>query len=175
MRPALLALLALAVSRAPADAQSCEQTGTGSCAISVSLAAAIPFAAQLTVSSASTAFGTIGPSTLAAGSTSGTLSATGPTISAIANFGYAVTLKAAASAWSYTGTSTDPAKPVSDLRFRLVTTGPFTTLTTGGTQILSGSAGTSSSTATFLQSLWNWTTNPPGTYSLPLSVTLTAP
>lgn len=165
-------LLCLSLSHRAA-AQSCNsssESATGSCSFNAALSAIIPYMAQLTSSASETSLGTLDRTTLAAGS----LVTSGPTVTAVANFAWSVSIKAGATVWSFTGASTNPAKPAGDLGWR-VGTGAYAALSSAGAQVTSGDAGSSSSVTLTFSTLWPWASSPPGDYTLPVTLTLTAP
>jgi hypothetical protein len=156
-----------------AAAQTCNsssETASGVCSFNATLSAIIPYMAQLSSSASTTSLGTLDRTTLAAGS----LVTSGPTVTAVANFAWSVSIKAGATAWSFTGASADPQKPAADLRWR-VGTGAYAALSTAGAQVTSGAAGSSSSVTLTFSTLWPWASSPPGDYSVPVTLTLTAP
>jgi len=156
-----------------ATAQSCNsssEAASGVCSFNATLSAIIPYMAQLSSSASTTSLGTLDQATLAAGS----IVTAGPTVTAVANFAWSVSIKAGATAWSYTGTTTDPQKAAADLRWR-VGTGAYTALSTTGAQVSSGTAGSSSAVDLTFSTLWPWASSPPGAYTLPVTLTLTAP
>jgi len=166
----------LTLTPSRASGQSCSVSGSSSCNVTVTLSAgAIPYAAQLTTTATTTSLGTISQTTLPAGTASSTIVTAGPTITANANAAYAVTIAAQSSTWSYTGTFTNPAKPAGHLEYRVGSAGSYTAITTTGASILSGTAATERSAALSFRTTWAWASAKPGTYSLPLTITLTTP
>lgn len=156
--------------------QSCSLAGSSSCNVVVSLSAGtVPYAARLTTTATTTSIGTLSQTTLPAGTASSTIVTSGPTITANANAAYAVTIAAQNSTWSYTGIFTNPAIAAGHLEWRVGSTGSYTAITTTGASILSGTAATEKSAALSFRTTWAWATAKPGTYSLPLTITLTNP
>jgi hypothetical protein len=77
-----------------------------------------------------------------------------------------------------TGSLARQNKPVSDVRWSTVNSGAGTALTTSGATITSGSAGPASGSNIKTLYWWtnlSWTADPPGSYSLAITLTLTAP
>ena len=77
-----------------------------------------------------------------------------------------------------TGSLARANKPVSDIRWSEVNSGVDTGLSTTAATITSGSAG--AATGSNVKTLYWWTTlswtgDPPGSYSMPITLTLTAP
>ena len=171
----VVAATALLCTWAPVrvSAQSCNASSeglSGGCSFNATLTAIIPFMARLSSSTSTTSLGVLDNAALS----SGTTVTTGPTVSAVANFAWSVSVKAGAASWSYDGTASDPQKPAADLRWRIAD-GALTAISTTGAQVLSGAAGTSASATLTFSTLWPWLSSPPGTYTLPVTLTLTAP
>ena len=104
---------------------------------------------------------------------------TGPTFTVSANAAWTLSLRSSTALWSATNTSPGaPArvnKPAGDLKWSKVPGGPFTALTTGNVTLVNGAATASSVTTLYLQTLYDWTLDTPGNYSLSVVLTLTAP
>lgn len=104
---------------------------------------------------------------------------TGPTLTVSANAPWMLQLRSAAAFWTATNTSPSaPArttKPPGDLRWSTVSNGTFSALTTGDVTLVSGSATASSATTLYFQTLYDWTLDTPGNYSLSVVLTLIAP
>jgi hypothetical protein len=93
---------------------------------------------------------------------------TGPTLNVKANAGYTLTASAAASTW--TGPS-GSSKPAADLKMNVDNAGNVALGVVG----TSGSATASQNYAIAYNVIYNWTTDIPGSYSLVVNYTLTAP
>jgi hypothetical protein len=104
---------------------------------------------------------------------------TGPTITVSANAAWTLHLRASSALWTATNTSPGaPArttKPAADLKWSKVSTGPFSALTTTDVNLVTGTATASNVTSLFFQTLYNWTLDTPGNYSLSVVLTLTSP
>jgi hypothetical protein len=104
---------------------------------------------------------------------------TGPTLTVSANAAWTLHLRAASTFWTATNTSPGaPArttKPAADLQWSTASNGAFTALTTGDVNLVAGSATASSATTLYFQTLYNWTLDTPGNYSLSIVLTLTSP
>jgi len=104
----------------------------------------------------------------------------GPLFEARANRSYSVTLVAAAATFSGSG---NPAKAAGDVSFAVVTEAagcstasayaPIPTAAAAG--IYSGSAGLSPRQQLCFDIVWNYASDAPGTYELPLHLSVTAP
>lgn len=151
-------------SGAPA---SCGQTG------SVSMIAGR--VVRLQVSSGSTALTPPTPADFDAGFNA----TTGPTFTVSANAAWTLHLRASTAVWTATNTSPGaPArttKPAADLKWSTASNGTFAALTTSDVNLVAGSATASSVTTLFFHTLYSWTLDTPGNYSLAIVLTLTAP
>jgi hypothetical protein len=103
----------------------------------------------------------------------------GPTLTVSANASWTLSLRAAAATWTATNTSPGaPAranKPAGDLMWSTLSTGPFAALTTSDVTLFTGAATASSATTLFFQTLYSWTLDTPGNYSMAIVLTLTSP
>jgi len=164
----LLLISAAVVSAANAHVARAQGTcngGTSPCTVPVAATATINTEAVLTISSANTTL-TV-PKASDFGSSAGVTSA-GPTITVSSNAGYTLTASADASTWSGpAGTS----KPAGDLKMK-VGAGSVVALGVVG----SSSAGTAATVyGISYNTIYNFTTDKPGTYTLVVNYTLTAP
>lgn len=104
---------------------------------------------------------------------------TGPTLTVSSNASWTLSLRAAAATWTATNTSPGaPArinKPAADLKWAKLSAGPFAALTTSNVTLVTGAATASSVTTLYFQTLYNWTLDTPGNYSLAIVLTLTSP
>jgi hypothetical protein len=99
------------------------------------------------------------------------------TLSVRANTGWIVTASGNAT-FTATGSLARADKPVSSIRYSTVNSGSGTGLSTTAATIASGSAG--AATGSNVKTLYWWTTlswtgDPPGSYSMPITLTLTSP
>jgi len=106
-------------------------------------------------------------------------STTGPTFTVSANAAWTLHIRAASAVWTATNTSPGaPAranKPATDLQWSLASGGGFAALTTTDANLISGTATVSSAATLYFQTLYNWTLDTPGNYSLSIVLTLTSP
>ena len=106
-------------------------------------------------------------------------STTGPTLTVSANAGWTLHIRAASALWTATNTSPGaPAranKPASDLQWSLASGGGFAALTTTDANLISGTATANTAATLYFQTLYNWTLDTPGNYSLSIVLTLTSP
>jgi hypothetical protein len=103
----------------------------------------------------------------------------GPTLTVSANAPWMLHLRSAATFWTATNTSPSaPArttKPAGDLLWSTASGGTFNALTTGDVTLVGGAATASTATTLFFQTLYDWTLDTPGNYSLSVVLTLTSP
>jgi len=136
------------------------------CRLTNTVSATVPTVARLTITSLTTTL--VAPLAADFGTAAGVNSA-GPTLTVKANAGYTLTASPAAATWSGPATSN---KQATDLK--MVVNGP-------GTFVPLGQVGTSANpTATTdyaigYNTVYNWTTDIPGVYTLVVNYTLTAP
>jgi hypothetical protein len=104
---------------------------------------------------------------------------TGPTFTVSANAPWTLSMRASTGVWAAANTSPGaPArttKPAADLKWSKTSNGTFVPLTTSDVTLVSGAATASNATNLFFQTLYNWTLDTPGNYSLTVVLTLTAP
>ncbi|HVS61158.1 MAG TPA: hypothetical protein VHE82_10750 [Gemmatimonadaceae bacterium] len=130
---------------------------------------------RLQVSAASTTLTAPTPADFDAGFNS----TTGPTFTLSANAAWTLQLRASTALWTATNTSPGaPArttKPAADLKWSTASNGAFNGLTTSDVSLVTGSATASNATTLYFQTLYNWTLDTPGNYSLSIVLTLTSP
>ena len=106
-------------------------------------------------------------------------STTGAAITVSANAAWTLNLRASAAFWTAANTSPGaPArttKPAADLKWSTASNGTFTPLTTTDVLLVGGSATASNATTLYFQTLYGWTLDTPGNYSLAVVLTLTSP
>ena len=106
-------------------------------------------------------------------------STTGPTLTVSANAAWTLHIRAASSVWTATNTTTGVAartnKPAGDLKWSTASGGTFTALSASDASLVNGSATASSATTLYFQTLYNWSLDTPGNYSLSIVLTLTSP
>jgi hypothetical protein len=106
-------------------------------------------------------------------------STTGPTVTVSANAGWTLHVRASAASWTATNTSPGaPArtnKPAADLQWSTVSGSGFSALSTTDAVLMSGSATASNAKTLYFQTLYDWTLDTPGNYSLAVILTLTSP
>ncbi len=169
----LLGMLLSGVGQ-PLSAQS-TCSSTTSCTVAVTLRLPQPMVVSLALSASSTTIPTLTAQVLSAGFAE----VAGPTMVVRANSPYRVSVQSAASTWTYSGSAANPQKPASDLQWSATASGPWvssaTSATLWPTNSLVAPATSGRSLAIFYRSLWSWTANPPGNYSIPVNITLTSP
>jgi len=140
-------------------------TGTASCTLPVVATATINAVARLSISSTATTL--TAPTAGDFGTIDGVTSA-GPTVTVMSNTGYTLTASAAASTW--TG-PTGASKPATHLKMKV---GAGSVMALG--QVGTSTTGTASTNYVIsYNAIYDWTTDKPGSYSLVVNYTLTAP
>ena len=141
------------------------------CSVQVNASATVTEVLRLTLSSTTSDLGT----PTEADYDAGFRDAGGPTATVKSNSPWHVDVVGAAGNFTYAGPNADPNKPSSDLQWG-------TTLGTYGenmgttAQLFSGASGTAgTSQPIFFRTLWGWTSDVPGAYSLAINFTLAAP
>ena len=106
-------------------------------------------------------------------------STTGPTLTVSANAPWSLDIRSAAALWTATNTSPGVVaranKPAADLRWSIASGGSFAALSTTDANLVGGGATASNPTTLYFQTLYNWTVDTPGNYSLSIVLTLTSP
>lgn len=109
-----------------------------------------------------------------------TLGDAGPTFTIKANRSWTLNIRTSnASTWTYVGTASG-SKPISDLTWSNAVAGTYAAISTSDALFLSGAAATNGTPAqAFFKTVWaagfTQASNAPGTYSLPIVFSLTAP
>ncbi len=171
--PLLLGMLLSGAWQPLAAQNSC--SSTTSCTVAVTFRLPQPNVVSLAISTSSTTI----PAVTAQVLSTGFADVAGPTITVRANAPYRVSIQSASPTWNYAGPATNPQKPASDLRWSASAGGPWvssaTSATLWPTSSLVAPATSGQSLSLFYRSLWTWTANPPGNYSIPVNITLTSP
>jgi hypothetical protein len=104
---------------------------------------------------------------------------TGPTLTVSSNAAWTLHIRAAAATWTATNTSPGaPArtnKPAADLKWSTASNGSFAPLTVSDVNLVTGAATASNATTLYFQTLYSWTLDTPGNYSMAIILTLTSP
>lgn len=169
------ALLGMVVGPSRVGAQ-CTATGApANCGLPGSVSMTAGRVIRLQVSAGSTAL----TAPTSADFDAGFNATTGPSLTVSGNAAWTLHLRAFSALWTATNTSPGaPAranKPAGDLKWSTASNGAFTPLTTGDVSLVTGSATASTATTLYFQTLYNWTLDTPGNYSLSIVLTLTSP
>ena len=160
---------------AKAEAQCQVSSAPGSCAQPGTVSLTAGRVVRLQVDAGSTSLTAPTPADFDAGFNS----TTGPTLTVSANAPWMLQVRAVAASWTASNTSPGvPArtnKPAADLKWATSAAGPFSALGTTDVTLVSGSATASSATTLYFRTLYSWTSDTPGNYSLSVVLTLTAP
>jgi hypothetical protein len=166
----LLAAAALVGLGRPAVAQSCSGNP---CSVTNTASVTVGTVLKLSLSSLTTTL--TSPDTTAFNQGyQDDLSALTATVKA--NRPWSLKINGGAATWTASGVGARANKPVGDLQWSTSGGAPFTALTTSAATIASGASGTSGSTYSIsYRTLWDYTLDTPGTYSLDVVFTATAP
>jgi hypothetical protein len=164
MRILSIALVGLSagLARTAVAQQTCN--GGASCPLTVSATATINSVARLSISSPTTTLTT--PSVADFGSATG-VNSTGPTLTVKSNTGYTLTASAASSTWSGGNNN----KPATDLKMTVNGASPIALGQVG--QSANATGGTTFTIG--YNTIYSFTVDTPGSYSLVVKYTLSAP
>jgi len=172
----LLLLLALLCGRPAAAQSSCTRNRTGACAVgntaTIALNITITRAIRMSLGSSTITLTAPGPDDFNAGF--GQTAA--PTLLIRSNASYSVSLRSTQSLWTASPAPARADKPAGDLQWAVLVAGPFTDLSTLGATIFTGASATAGTVIPLqFRVRYSWLLDTPGTYSLPLQLTLTSP
>ena len=161
----------------PAAAQTnCTNVTGSSCSLTNTASVTIGSLISLDISGTTTSL--TAPTSLTLGTDVGP--DTGPTFTVKANQSWTLAIKSGnATDWTYVG-SNSGVKPIGHLKWSLTSGGTYASITSSDVTLTSGSAATNSGAAavffkTTYLSDFSAASNAPGTYSLPVVFTLSAP
>ncbi|MFN2636552.1 MAG: hypothetical protein ABR585_05970 [Gemmatimonadaceae bacterium] len=169
-------VLGTAIYTSQANAQGCSGN-TGSCNTTNTASVTIGALVKLTMSSATTTLTSPTADDVDAGNT---LYNAGPTFTIKSNRSWTLKLKTTNTPnWTYVGSDAG-VKPISDLTWSSAAGGSYAAITTTDATLASGGSSTNNGSAqVHFKTLWTndftVASNAPGTYSLPIVFTLTAP
>jgi len=164
---------AISVSQAGAQCSG----NAGSCGLTNTVSASVNALVKLQMSSASMSLGSPTADQIEIGAT---LADAGPTFTIKANRSWSLNVKTTnASNWTYVG-SNGGVKPISDLTWSNAVAGTYAGISTTDALLTSGAAATNGAAAqVFFKTVWaagfTMPSNAPGTYSMPVVFTLSAP
>jgi hypothetical protein len=168
-------LIGLSMAASLASAQCTASGAPASCGLPGSVSMTAGRVVRLQMSAGSTALTAPTPADFDAGFNA----TTGPTLTVSANAAWTLSLRATAATWTATNTSPGaPArttKPAADLKWSTASNGSFTSLTTSDVNLVTGSASASNATTLYFHTLYGWTLDTPGNYSMSIVLTLTSP
>lgn len=180
-RPSSTARATLAIALAvalttPALAQTCLANGAAaSCTVNVTTTLTVPTILRLTMPAGSTPFGTVTMTDF----DNGYAQVAGPTVTIKANQAWRVQLSSSATFWSAVTTDIgNPAratKPIADLQWSAAAGGPYTGTIATGVQIGGGNGTGGTVLPLFFRSLWGYSLDTPGNYSVAVTFTLLSP
>lgn len=171
-----IALTALLPSVARAQALTCTTatslTVPPSCYVDLTLQMSTEPVFLLTLHGAAINFEPVGVGVLDAGAGA----ATAPTVATVAaNAPWQVQVSAASAMWSGSGAGARADKPASDLLWSHTAVTGFTPLSVAPATVASGGPTGATEVPLYYHARVGWATDPPGTYTLRVTYTLTAP
>lgn len=170
---ALAGLLAIALGT-PAAAQTSCNTAP-SCSINNTASVTVPVVLKLTLSSATTSL----TAPTVADYEAGFVNDAGPTATVEANRSWTLSVKSDPAVWTLSSGGANIAKAAGDLQWSVTGGAPFTLLTLLNVPAAAGTAGGSGapghSVSFTYHTLWSFLTDTPGTYTLTIVYTLSAP
>ncbi len=92
-----------------------------------------------------------------------------------ANQGWTLSIRSTQALWNFAGAEARSDRPAADLQWGTLVGGPFTDMTTTNVSMSSGAASGAAVINLYLRARYSWALDGPGTYSLPIQLTLTAP
>ncbi len=168
-------VLGTAVGATQANAQCSGNAGT--CNTTNTASVTVGALVKLTMSSPTTTLSNPTADNVAAGAV---LADAGPTFTIKANRSWTLKIRSGnATSWTYAGTNSG-VKPIGDLAWSTAVNGTFAAITNTDATFASGpGASNGTAAAAFFQTTWladfTSASNAPGTYTLPIVFTLTAP
>jgi hypothetical protein len=168
-------LAALAIVPRAAVAQLCTASlngaGSGNCSVNTTASLTIGTVATLSLSSTSTVLTPPADTNYVLGF----VRSTGPSATIKANSTWTLQISATGTFWTASAGAW-ATKPIGQLQWSATAlTGPFTPITNTGAAVKTGSATASSSVSIFYQTLYAYTTDLPGNYSVAVTFTLVSP
>lgn len=169
VRLGVVALAALLVA-ARADAQCNANGAPASCSLNLSWQVVVQRTVRVTITP--TVATLTNPN--ATDFNNGFSAALGHTAVVKANNAWQILISSGQALWTAGGGGRAD-KPRADLAWGLAVGGPFTTITGTPAQVTTGTATASTSVPIYYQVLWVWNLDIPGTYTLPVTLTISAP
>lgn len=159
----------------PAFAQCTASGAPANCGVPGSVSMTAGRVVRLQMSAGSTSLTAPTPADFDAGFNA----TSGPTLTVSANAPWTLHIRAAAANWTATNTSPGApawaAKPAANLKWSTAANGSFTALSTSDVTLVTGSATATDATTLYFQTLYAWTSDTPGSYSMAIVLTLTSP
>lgn len=174
-RTLLAVLLLIAAARSLAAQQVCTTTNgvaNTSCSGNVASSLTIPILIRLTIDDTSTTFIPPTAADYTAGQTS--TASTGPVVTIKTNNSWTLLVRATAATWTGSG-GARATKPVGDLLWATTSGGAYTAMTAVNVTVATGTRGVANVTTIFYKQNWTWNLDTPGTYTLTVVFTATAP
>ncbi len=174
--PLLCLLVAVGLAPAHLAAQNCTATTpNGTCTASTTTTMTAGTILQLSLSAGATVLTPPATATYDAGF----VADNGPSATVKSNRAWTLRIAAGAATWTAANTTAGVTaranKPAADLQWGTSPAGPFTGATVAGATLASGNATGGATTTLSFRTLYDWTLDTPGAYSLVVRLTLSAP
>jgi hypothetical protein len=171
-----VACSAMAGLAPPAAAQgSCNVNREGACVVGGTAAEAIVVTitpvVRLSLPTSAISLGTATPAEF----TSGVSTPVELQLSVRANTGWAISLAAIGAVWTASPATAWQSKPTADLGWANSAAGPFTDMGVAPATVQAGGPTAGTVIPLFLRTRYAWASDAPGSYSLPLQITIAAP
>jgi hypothetical protein len=177
-RVAIAAVLAATVLGAPvvAEAQgTCEVNNQASCTVGGDATHAITITIVPAVRMSTPSTTVTLPMPDAANFTAGSGATLAVPFQIRSNTTYTLAVHGTASIWTNSGVGSRANKPLADLEFQVMPGATWTDMTTTPTQFENGTATAATTKNLNLRVTYSWALDTPGSYSIPVQVTVTAP
>lgn len=151
------------------------QLGCAAATCTVEVTMPVSDVVRITTSQASVALGTPAVSAFTAGYLD--VSGAATTVTVKSNRAFRVQIVGTTASFSYGGSFANPAKPASDLKWATSQAGLTSTTNTMGTTatLMNTGAAAAATQSLFLRTVWLYSRDVPGTYTLVVALTLSAP
>lgn len=100
---------------------------------------------------------------------------TGPTLTVRSNSTWSVSIRTTQNTWTASPPPARPNKPSAELRWGTLPAGTFTSISTSAATVQTGGASAGTVIPLYFRVTYNWLLDRPGSYSLPVQVTIASP
>lgn len=167
---ALVFIIALGTTRLEGQCSTPNGAASGSCSSNIASSLTIPLLIRMTVSDTSTTL--TAPTESDYDLTQTSLSSPGPVVTIKTNNPWTLLVRATSATWTGTG-GARATKPVGDLLWSIGS--GYNAMTTSDASVATGTRGSANTRTFTYKTNWAWDTDTPGTYTLTVIFTATAP